>query len=77
MSGKTWTQTAAACFLFVWGDDFSFERYLEFALDVPMYFAYREDSYLDCTKQRVTFSELLNGDLAILPGEMSRTKTFI
>lgn len=59
---------------FVWDEDFGFERYTEFALDVPMYFAYRDDSYLDCTKERVTFREFLDGKLPILPGERPTLK---
>ena len=55
---------------FVWDEDFGFERYTEFALDVPMYFAYRDDTYLDCTKQRTTFREFLDGKLPILPGKI-------
>lgn len=53
---------------FVWDDDFGFERYTEYALDVPMYFAYRDHKYLDATKERVTFREFLDGKLPLLPG---------
>ena len=54
---------------FVWEDGFGFERYAEFALDVPMYFAYRDHTYLDATQQRTTFRQFMDGQLSILPGE--------
>ena len=54
---------------FVWEDGFGFERYADYALDVPMYFAYRDHTYLDATQQRTTFRQFLDGQLSILPGE--------
>ena len=56
---------------FVWDDDFGFDRYTEYALDVPMYFAYRDHMYLDATKDRVTFREFLEGKLPLLQGVAS------
>ncbi len=53
---------------FVWDDDFGFERYTEYALDVPMYFLYRNGNYEDATQQRCTFREYLEGRLPIAPG---------
>ena len=46
---------------------FSFERYVDWALDVPMYFVKRGDIYHDVSGS--SFRDLLNGKLAALPGE--------
>ncbi|MCO5733157.1 glutamate--cysteine ligase [Rhizobium sp. SSA_523] len=40
---------------------FGFERYVEWALDVPMYFIVRDGRYHDCT--HVTFRQFMNGAL--------------
>ena len=32
---------------FVFEDGFGFERYVDYALDVPMYFVYRDGRYID------------------------------
>jgi glutamate--cysteine ligase len=45
----------------------SFERYVDYALDVPMYFVKRGDVYHDVAGQ--SFRHLLAGKLAALPGE--------
>ncbi len=52
---------------FVFEDGFGFERYVEYMLDVPMYFVHRDGKYLDATGQ--SFRDFLNGTLAALPGE--------
>jgi glutamate--cysteine ligase len=44
-----------------------FERYADYALDVPMYFVKRGDRYIDVSGQ--SFRDLLGGKLAALPGE--------
>jgi glutamate--cysteine ligase len=44
-----------------------FERYVDYALDVPMYFVKRGDNYIDVSGQ--SFRDLLAGKLAALPGE--------
>ncbi len=44
-----------------------FERYVDYALDVPMYFIKRGDSYLDVTGS--SFRDLLAGRHPALPGE--------
>lgn len=53
---------------FVWDTDFGFDRYVEYALDVPMYFLYRNGMYEDATQQRGTFREYMEGRLPIAPG---------
>src|SRR6478736_5998536 len=44
-----------------------FERYVDYALDVPMYFVKRGDRYIDVAGR--SFRDLLAGRLAELPGE--------
>ena len=44
-----------------------FERYVDYALDVPMYFVKRGDVYHDVAGE--SFRDLLEGRLAALPGE--------
>jgi len=45
----------------------SFERWVDYALDVPMYFIKRGDAYIDVAGQ--SFRDLLAGRLASCPGE--------
>ncbi|RVV98347.1 glutamate--cysteine ligase [Mesobaculum littorinae] len=52
---------------FVFEDGFGFERYAEYALDVPMYFVYRDGVYIDALGQ--SFRDFLKGELPALPGE--------
>ena len=47
-------------------DGMGFERYVDYALDVPMYFVKRGDSYIDVSGK--SFRDLLAGKLS-LPGE--------
>ncbi len=44
-----------------------FERYVDYALDVPMYFVYRDGRYVDCAG--ASFRDFMAGKLAQLPGE--------
>src|SRR5450755_259199 len=44
-----------------------FERWVDYALDVPMYFVKRGDDYVDAAGQ--SFRDLLAGKLPALPGE--------
>jgi glutamate--cysteine ligase len=44
-----------------------FERYVDYALDVPMYFVKRGETYIDVAGQ--SFRDLMAGRLAALPGE--------
>ncbi|MFD3189850.1 glutamate--cysteine ligase [Sedimentitalea sp. HM32M-2] len=52
---------------FVFEDGFGFERWAEYALDVPMYFVYRDGRYIDALGQ--SFRDFLRGELPALPGE--------
>ena len=52
---------------FVFEDGFGYERYAKYALDVPMYFVYREGRYIDAAG--LSFRDFLKGELSVLPGE--------
>ena len=52
---------------FVFEDGFGYERYLDYALDVPMYFVYRDGRYIDAAGQ--SFRDFMKGELPALPGE--------
>ncbi len=60
---------------FVFEDGFGYERYLDYALDVPMYFVFRDGEYLDASGQ--SFRDFLNGRLPALPGEQPLVSDFI
>lgn len=53
---------------FVFEDGFGYERYADYALDVPMYFVYRDGRYIDAAG--LSFRDFLRGELAVLPGEL-------
>jgi glutamate--cysteine ligase len=46
---------------FVFEDGFGYERYTDYALDVPMYFVYRDGKYIDAAGQ--SFRDFLRGEL--------------
>jgi glutamate--cysteine ligase len=52
---------------FAFGDGMSYERYVDWALDVPLYFVKRGGVYHDVAGQ--SFRSLLEGRLEALPGE--------
>ncbi|MCA1336304.1 glutamate--cysteine ligase [Pseudooceanicola marinus] len=52
---------------FVFDEGFGFDAYVEYALDVPMYFVYRDGEYIDALGQ--SFRDFLKGELPALPGE--------
>jgi glutamate--cysteine ligase len=67
---QVWTDTDNArsgMLPFVFEDGFGFERYVDYALDVPMYFVYRDGKYIDASGQ--SFRDFLDGKLPALPGE--------
>ncbi|WP_207478036.1 glutamate--cysteine ligase [Arenibaculum pallidiluteum] len=55
---------------FVFEDGFGIERYVDWLLDVPMYFVYRDGRYVDVAGQ--SFRDFLQGRLPGLPGELPR-----
>lgn len=52
---------------FVFDESFGYERYCDYALDVPMYFVYRDGRYIDVAGR--SFRDFLEGALPELPGE--------
>jgi len=52
---------------FVFEPGMGFERYTDYALEVPMYFVYREGRYIDVAG--ASFRDFMEGRLAQLPGE--------
>jgi len=57
---------------FVFEESFGYERYADYALDVPMYFVYRDGKYIDAAGQ--SFRDFLDGRLPALPGEKPTEK---
>ncbi len=57
---------------FVFEDGFGFERYVEYMLDVPMYFVYRDGDYIDASGQ--SFRDFMVGRLPALEGEYPTLK---
>jgi glutamate--cysteine ligase len=54
---------------FVFDEGMSFEAYVDYALDVPMYFVYRDGKYIDVAGQ--SFRDFMSGNLPGLPGEVA------
>ncbi len=52
---------------FMFDEGAGFERYVDHALDVPMYFVYRDGQYINATGE--SFRDFLEGNLKCLPGE--------
>jgi glutamate--cysteine ligase len=52
---------------FVFEDGFGYERYIDYALDVPMYFVFRDGRYIDVAG--LSFRDFLAGKLEPLKGE--------
>ena len=52
---------------FAFEDGMGFQRYVDWVLDVPMYFVYRDGQYIDALGQ--SFRDFLKGELPALPGE--------
>ncbi len=57
---------------FVFDEGFGFERYVDYLLDVPMYFTYREGKYIDCAG--LSFRDFMKGELPNLPGVLPTLK---
>ncbi len=53
---------------FVFEEGFGFERYVQYMLDVPMYFIYRGGKYVNCAGRN--FRDFLAGKLPEAPGEL-------
>jgi glutamate--cysteine ligase len=57
---------------FVFDEGFGFERWVDYLLDVPMYFSYRDGTYIDLAGQ--SFRDFLAGKLPDLPGALPTLK---
>jgi glutamate--cysteine ligase len=55
---------------FVFEEGFGFERYVDYMLDVPMYFVYREGRYIDASGQ--SFRDFIAGRLPALTNDVPR-----
>ncbi|MDP3341761.1 glutamate--cysteine ligase [Frigidibacter sp.] len=53
---------------FMFEDGAGYERWVDYVLDVPMYFVYRDGNYINALGQ--SFRDFLNGRLPALPGEV-------
>ena len=72
---NVWTDTDAdrtGMLGFVFEDGFGFERYADYALDTPMYFAKRGGKYVDASGQ--SFRDFQAGKLPALPGQYPTIK---
>ncbi len=70
MRSEIWRDTdnaRAGMLPFVFEDGMGFERYVDYALEVPMYFVKRGETYVDVAGQ--SFRDLLAGKITGLPGE--------
>jgi glutamate--cysteine ligase len=70
LRSKVWRELDASrtgTLPFIFEDGFGFERWVEYALDVPMYFVYRDGKYIDALGQ--SFRDFLKGKLPALLGE--------
>lgn len=52
---------------FAFEDGMGYQRYVDWVLDVPMYFVYRDGQYINALGQ--SFRDFLKGELPALPGE--------
>ncbi|WP_284164630.1 glutamate--cysteine ligase [Frigidibacter sp. SD6-1] len=52
---------------FAFEEGMGYQRYVDWVLDVPMYFVYRDGHYVDARGQ--SFRDFLKGELPALPGE--------
>ncbi len=57
---------------FVFDAGFGFEAYVEYALDVPMYFVMRDGHFIDALG--LSFRDFMKGELSVLPGALPTEK---
>lgn len=60
---------------FVFEQGFGYQRYVDYMLDVPMYFVFRDGKYIDAAGQ--SFRDFIAGKLPALPGERPRKSDWI
>ena len=77
LRGKIWQNTDSdrtGMLPFAFEGGMGFERYVDYLLDVPMYFVYR-DGYIDAAGQ--SFRDYMNGKLPALPGQIPTVADWI
>jgi glutamate--cysteine ligase len=70
MRSQIWTDTdkqRSGMLPWAFEDGMGFERYVDYALDVPMYFVKRGDTYIDVSGK--SFRDFFAGKLDVMPGE--------
>jgi glutamate--cysteine ligase len=60
---------------FVFEDGFGYESYVDYMLDVPMYFVFRDGRYIDAAGQ--SFRDFMKGELPALPGELPTASDWV
>jgi glutamate--cysteine ligase len=60
---------------FVFEDGFGYESYVDYMLDVPMYFVFRDGRYIDAAGQ--SFRDFMKGELPALPGEVPTASDWV
>jgi glutamate--cysteine ligase len=53
---------------FVFDEGFGFEAWVQYALDVPMYFVYRDGEYINALG--MSFRDFMKGELPAMPGQV-------
>jgi glutamate--cysteine ligase len=75
--GHIWTDTdpdRSGFLPFVFEKNFTFEKYVDYILDVPMYFVYRDGIYQNHAGQ--SFRDFMKGQLPGMPGQLPLMKDF-
>jgi glutamate--cysteine ligase len=80
LSGRAavWTDTdpdRTGLLDFVFEDGFGYERYVEYALDVPMYFVKRSGRYVDASGK--SFRAFMDGKLDVVEGQKPTMKDWV
>jgi len=73
--GHVWSDTdpdRTGMLPFAFEEGFGYEQYVDWALDAPMYFVYRDGRYIDASGQ--SFRDFMAGRLPALPGELPNIK---
>ena len=76
--GHVWTDTdnaRAGGLPFAFENGMGYERYLDYALDVPMYFVIRNGKFINCAGE--SFRAFLDGRLPQVPGERPVMRDFL
>lgn len=75
LRSHVWTDTdddRCGVLPFVFESGMGFERYVDYMLDVPMYFVHRNGQYINAAGQ--SFRDFMAGQLPALPGELPNIK---